>query len=106
MNLKVMIEDASKNCRLSDRPKFIQSQSYSWMYQEFTQDEIDAKIDLIKTRMMEKPARDFYEICDDKDIFLGKNAEHYARMVLNKSKLSYENFIHGLIELDSIDFNA
>ena len=74
------------------------------MYQVLTQDEIDAKIDLIKTRMIE--SRDFYEICDDKDIFLGKNAQHYAKMVLNGSKLSYENFIHGLIELDSMDFKA
>jgi hypothetical protein len=104
MNLKVMIEEASKNCRLMDRPKFIQSQSYSFMYQAFTQDDIDAKIDLIKTRMMEP--RDFYEICDDKDIFLGKNAQRYATMVLNGSKLSYKTFIHALIELESIEFNA
>ena len=99
-----IFDEFVKNIMEPHKKKFVESQNSPWNKSKETESSLKEKAKLILERMDE--GRDFKDVCDDKDIFLGSvdSSFVYDKYVLKSWKGSLEDWKDKEMRLDARRF--
>lgn len=102
MNASAIFDEALGNKFSEQKIKFLRNVEN--IFSEETEDTLASKINIIKQRMAE--GRSFSEICDDKDVWLGRVDREYVSFKINhEDAVTGEGFGFGPMTLERFRSN-